>query len=215
MTEDDLFKRFRSKEWRRLRPTPGEDTMYEIFTDRARKVLQLANQEAHCFNHEYVGTEHILLGLIKEGYGVAANVLKNLDFDLRKARAEVERVVKPGTDAVSMGKLPLTPAAKKVIEYSIEEARALVHNYIGTEHLLLGLIREEGEVASEILKDCGLTPEIVRQEILDLLGHPNSGETPVGRKRADVLYDKIKDIIAKGEANHAEAIVQIKRLFLV
>ena len=99
--------------------------MYERFTDRARKVMQLANQEAQRFNHEYVGTEHVLLGLIKEGSGVAANVLKNLDVDLRKIRNEVEKIVQAGPDMVTMGKLPQTPRAKKVIEYAIEEARNL------------------------------------------------------------------------------------------
>src|SRR3954451_4607755 len=110
--------------------------MYERFTDRARKVMQLANQEAQRFNHEYIGTEHILLGLVKEGSGVAANVLKNLDIDLRKIRLEVQNIVQSGPDAV-LGKLPQTPRAKKVIEYAIEEARNLNHNYVGTEHLLL------------------------------------------------------------------------------
>src|SRR5437588_2026103 len=117
--------------------------MYERFTDRARKVMQLANQEAQRFNHEYIGTEHILLGLVKEGSGVAANVLKNLDIDLRRICLEVEKIVQAGPDMVTMGKLPQTPRAKKVIEYSIEEARNLNHNYVGTEHLLLGLLREQ------------------------------------------------------------------------
>src|SRR5476651_193829 len=93
--------------------------MFERFTDRARKVMQLANQEAQRFNHEYIGTEHILLGLVKEGTGVAANVLKNLDIDLRKIRLEVEKIVQAGPDMVTMGKLPQTPRAKKVIEYSM------------------------------------------------------------------------------------------------
>ena len=105
--------------------------MYERFTDRARKVMQLANQEAQRFNHEYVGTEHVLLGLVKEGSGVAANVLKNLDVDLRKIRVEVEKIVQSGPDMVTMGKLPQTPRAKKVIEYAIEEARNLNHNNVG------------------------------------------------------------------------------------
>ena len=122
--------------------------MYERFTDRARKVMQLANQEAQRFNHEYIGTEHVLLGLIKEGSGVAANVLKNLDVDLRKIRLEVEKLVQSGPEMVTMGKLPQTPRAKKVIEYSMEEARNLNHNYVGTEHILLGLLREQEGVAA-------------------------------------------------------------------
>jgi ATP-dependent Clp protease ATP-binding subunit ClpC len=155
--------------------------MYERFTDRARKVMQLANQEAQRFNHEYIGTEHVLLGLVKEGSGVAANVLKNLDVDLRKIRLEVERIVQPGAggDQVVMGRLPHTPRAKKVIEYSIEEARNLNHNYVGTEHLLLGLLREQEGVAAQVLMNLGLKLEDVREEVLNLLGHnpmPNENE---------------------------------------
>jgi ATP-dependent Clp protease ATP-binding subunit ClpC len=155
--------------------------MYERFTDRARKVMQLANQEAQRFNHEYIGTEHILLGLVKEGTGVAANVLKNLDIDLRKIRLEVEKIVQAGPDMVTMGKLPQTPRAKKVIEYSIEEARNLNHNYVGTEHLLLGLLREQEGVAAQVLMNLGLKLEDVREEVLNLLGHNmESGESTSG-----------------------------------
>jgi ATP-dependent Clp protease ATP-binding subunit ClpC len=145
--------------------------MYERFTDRARKVMQLANQEAQRFNHEYIGTEHILLGLVKEGSGVAANVLKNLDVDLRKIRLEVEKLVQSGPEMVTMGKLPQTPRAKKVIEYSMEEARNLNHNYVGTEHILLGLLREQEGVAAQVLMNLGLKLEEVREEVLNLLGH--------------------------------------------
>jgi ATP-dependent Clp protease ATP-binding subunit ClpC len=149
--------------------------MYERFTDRARKVMQLANQEAQRFNHEYIGTEHILLGLIKEGSGVAANVLKNLEVDLRKIRLEVEKLVQSGPDMVTMGKLPQTPRAKKVIEYSMEEARNLGHNYVGTEHILLGLLREQEGVAAQVLMNLGLKLEEVREEVLSLLGHGMEG----------------------------------------
>jgi len=159
--------------------------MYERFTDRARKVMQLANQEAQRFNHEYIGTEHVLLGLIKEGSGVAANVLKNLDVDLRKIRLEVEKLVQSGPDMVTMGKLPQTPRAKKVIEYSMEEARNLNHNYVGTEHILLGLLREQEGVAAQVLMNLGLKLEEVREEVLNLLGHGIEGNeggerTPAG-----------------------------------
>jgi len=158
--------------------------MYERFTDRARKVMQLANQEAQRFNHEYIGTEHVLLGLVKEGSGVAANVLKNLDIDLRKIRLEVEKIVQhgPGGEQVVMGRLPHTPRAKKVIEYSVEEARNLNHNYVGTEHLLLGLLREQEGVAAQVLMNLGLKLEDVREEVLNLLGHnmPNESESGGG-----------------------------------
>ena len=144
--------------------------MFERLTDRARKVMALANQEAQRLNHEYIGTEHILLGLVKEGSGVGANVLKNLDIDLRKVRLEVEKLVKSGPEMVTMGKLPQTPRAKKVIEYAIEEARNLNHNYVGTEHLLLGLLREHDGVAAQVLMNLGLKLEEVREEVLNLLG---------------------------------------------
>jgi len=150
--------------------------MFERFTDRARKVMALANQEAQRFNHEYIGTEHILLGLVKEGSGVGANVLKNLGVDLRKVRLEVEKLVKAGPEMVTMGKLPQTPRAKKVIEYAIDEARSLNHNYVGTEHLLLGLLREHDGVAAQVLRNLGLKLEEVREEVLNLLGASSEGD---------------------------------------
>jgi ATP-dependent Clp protease ATP-binding subunit ClpC len=149
--------------------------MYERFTDRARKVMQLANQEAHRFNHEYIGTEHILLGLVKEGSGVAANVLRNLDVDLRRIRNEVEKLVQSGPDMVTLGRLPHTPRAKKVLEYSMEEARNLNHNYVGTEHVLLGLLREQEGVAAQVLMNLSLKLDDVREEVLNLLGHGLEG----------------------------------------
>ncbi len=154
--------------------------MFERFTDRARKVMALANQEAQRFNHEYIGTEHILLGLVKEGSGVGANVLKNLGVDLRKVRLEVEKLVKSGPETVTMGKLPQTPRAKRVIEYAIEEARNLNHNYVGTEHLLLGLLREQDGVAAQVLMNLGLKLDDVREEVLNLLGAGMEAEEAAG-----------------------------------
>ena len=157
--------------------------MFERFTDRARKVMGLANKEAQRFNHEYIGTEHILLGLIKEGSGVAANVLRNLEIDLRKIRLEVEKIVQSGPDTVAMGKLPYTPRAKKVIELAFEEARSLGHNYVGTEHLLLGLLREQEGVAARVLINLGVRLDDVREEVLNLLGasfETEEGQGPEG-----------------------------------
>jgi ATP-dependent Clp protease ATP-binding subunit ClpC len=164
--------------------------MFERFTDRARKVMALANQEAQRFNHEYIGTEHILLGLVKEGSGVGANVLKNLDVDIKKLRLEVEKLVKSGPDMVSMGKLPHTPRAKKVIEFAIEEARSLNHNYIGTEHLLLGLLRETEGVAAQVLMNLGLKLEDVRQEVLNLLGAGVENSMPSLDMKMDPMASK-------------------------
>jgi len=144
--------------------------MFDRFTDRARKVMSFARQEAERLNHDYIGTEHILLGLVKEGSGVAANVLENLDVDLEKVRLEVEKLVKPAPDVVTMGNLPFTPRAKKVLEYAMDEARALDHNYVGTEHLLLGLLREQEGLAAQVLMNLHLKLEDVRNEVMEFLG---------------------------------------------
>lgn len=152
--------------------------MYERFTDRARKAMQLAGQEAQRFGHEYVGTEHVLIGLLAEGSGVAANVLKNLDVDLAKLRAEVQRLLRPGPDAVA-GTTSQTPLAKKVVEFAVEEARTLGHGYVGTEHLLLGLLRTEEGAAAKVLAGLGLKTCGVREEVLCLLGP--SAPPPAGR----------------------------------
>src|SRR5437899_1810947 len=201
--------------------------MFERFTDRARKVMALANQEAQRFNHEYIGTEHILLGLVKEGSGVGANVLKNLDGDLRKVRLEVKKLVKSGPDMVTMGKLPQTPRAKKVIEYAIEEARNLNHNYVGTEHLLLGLLREHDGVAAQVLMNLGLKLEEVREEVLNLLGARVESEEPQtqekqgskGKSKTPALDSFGRDLteLAKegqldpviGRKNEIERVIQI------
>jgi ATP-dependent Clp protease ATP-binding subunit ClpC len=163
--------------------------MFDRFTDRAKKVMNLARQEAQRFNHEYLGTEHILLGLVQEGSGVAANVLRQMTIDLNKIRSEVEKLVKTGPSMVTMGQLPFTPRAKKVLELSMEEASNLGHNYIGTEHLLLGLIKENEGIAAKVLTNLGVKLEDVREEVLEFLGAETSdeeeeetpAESPVGQ----------------------------------
>jgi ATP-dependent Clp protease ATP-binding subunit ClpC len=149
--------------------------MFDRFTDRAKKVMSFARQEAQKFNHEYIGTEHILLGLVQEGSGVAANVLKNMNIDLDKVRHEVEKIVKTGPSMVTMGQLPFTPRAKKVLELSMEEASQLNHNYIGTEHLLLGLIKESEGIAAQVLMNLGVKLDEVREEVLEFLGASDGG----------------------------------------
>jgi ATP-dependent Clp protease ATP-binding subunit ClpC len=144
--------------------------MYERFTDRARKVMQLANQEAIRFHDEYIGTVHVLLGLVEEGSGVAANVLKRLNVDPQKIRRKTESIAQPSpNNAVSTQ--PETQGASKVIAYAMEEARNLNHNYVGTEHLLLGLLRGKESVAVQVLMNFGLKLEDVRKEVLNLLGY--------------------------------------------
>ncbi len=140
--------------------------MYEKFTDRARKVMQLANQEARRLNHEYIGTEHILLGLLKEGLGVGANVLKNQRVDLERMRLEIEKIAQSGPDLVLGWEMLQTPRARKVIEYAIGEARSFNDKHVGTEHLLLGLLSEWEGVAAQVLMNFGLTLADARQELL-------------------------------------------------
>ena len=164
--------------------------MLERMTDRLRKVLALANQEAQRFNHEYIGTEHILLGLVKEGGGIGANALKELGIDLRRVRIEVEKLVKQGPEMVTMGKLPQTPRAKKSIEYAIEEARNLNQTYVGTEHMLMGLIREQDGVAAQVLMNLGVNLDSLREAILVLL-NPDSSTEP-GAHACSRPEDQIK-----------------------
>jgi ATP-dependent Clp protease ATP-binding subunit ClpC len=146
--------------------------MFERFTDRARRVLALAREEAKKFNHQYIGTEHLLLGLIIEGSGVAAHVLEQSGIELDKVRHEIEKMVQSGPDTVIVGHPPLTPRTKKVLELAWDEARGLQHNYIGTEHILLGLIRENEGIAAQVLLNLSLNLEDVREKIMDLLESP-------------------------------------------
>jgi len=153
------------------------------FTERVRKVLAMAREEAARLHHEYVGTEHILLGLIREGEGVAAAVLQNLSVDLEEVQQKIEETVKKGKAAQATGPdLPYTSRAKKVLELAMGEARELNHSYVGTEHLLLGLLREEKGIAAQVLTDAGVNLEAARAETLRLLGTemPQGGATPAG-----------------------------------
>src|SRR5262250_2502180 len=150
---------------------------FDKFTERARKVLSLAQEEAQRFNHNYIGTEHLLLGLVREGEGVAAQVLSTLGVELNKVRSAVEFIIGRG-DRIVLGEIGLTPRAKKVIELAVDEARRLNHHYIGTEHLLLGLVREGEGIAAGVLESMGLTLERVRQETIAVLSRAGSRQTP-------------------------------------
>ncbi|WP_448576815.1 ATP-dependent Clp protease ATP-binding subunit [Thermomicrobium sp.] len=141
---------------------------FEKFTERARKVLALAQEEARRFNHNYIGTEHLLLGLVREGEGVAARVLQSMGVQLPKVRSAVEFIIGRGESTV-VGEIGLTPRARKVIEYAVDEARRLGHHYIGTEHLLLGLVREGEGIAAGVLESLGVNLEKVRQQVLQVL----------------------------------------------
>jgi len=144
--------------------------MFNRFTERARKVIVYAKEEARRFNHDYIGTEHLLLGLVREGEGVAAAVLQKVGLDLETIRIEVEKLVQPGPQTQVLGDIPFTPRSKKALELSAEEARALGHNYIGTEHLLLGLVKEGEGMAYRVLLNLGLDLGKLRNEVMELLG---------------------------------------------
>ena len=142
--------------------------MFERFTDRARRVVVLAQEEARVLDHNYIGTEHILLGLIHEGEGVAARALESLGISLEAVRTQVQEMIGPGDEAPT-GHIPFTPRAKKVLELSLREALGLGHNYIGTEHILLGLIREGEGVAAKVLIKLGGNLDRVRQQVIQSL----------------------------------------------
>src|SRR4249919_3585575 len=164
-------------------PSPGgRYSVFERFTDRARRVVVLAQEEARLLNHNYIGTEHILLGLIHEGEGVAAKALESLGISLEAVRSQVEEIIGQGGSSPS-GHIPFTPRAKKVLELSLREALQLGHNYIGTEHILLGLIREGEGVAAQVLVKLGADLSRVRQQVIQLLSGyagPQGGKETAG-----------------------------------
>jgi ATP-dependent Clp protease ATP-binding subunit ClpC len=149
--------------------------LFERFTERARQVVVLAQDEARALKHNYIGTEHILLGLLREEEGLAARVLESLDITVEEVRAQVARIVGQG-DEVTTGQIPFTPRAKKVLDLALREALSLGHNYIGPEHILLGLVRENDGVGARILLDLDADAEKVRDEIIRML--PGSGSGP-------------------------------------
>ena len=155
--------------------------MFERFTDRARRVVVLAQEEARLLNHSYIGTEHILLGLIHEGEGVAAKALESLGISLEAVRSQVEEIIGQGGSSPS-GHIPFTPRAKKVLELSLREALQLGHNYIGTEHILLGLIREGEGVAAQVLVKLGADLSRVRQQVIQLLSGYQGPAGSTGRR---------------------------------
>src|SRR5687768_924183 len=190
-------------------PTHGERTFdpmdrFDKFTDRARKVLTLAQDEAQRFNHNYIGTEHLLLGLVREGEGVAARVLENMNVELAKVRTAVEFIIGRG-DRPVVGEVGLTPRAKRVIELAIDEARRLGHNYIGTEHLLLGLVREGEGIAAGVLESLGVNLDKVRHEVIRVLSQSSSAGPTTETKRAsktptvDQLGINLTDAVRAGK----------------
>ncbi len=166
--------------------------MFERFTERARQVVVLAQDEARALRHDYIGTEHILLGLLREEEGLGARALSSLDITVEAVRAQVVVIVGEGVDVVN-GQIPFTPRAKKVMELALREALSLGHNYMGTEHLLLGLIRENEGVGARILREFGADTEMLRNQIIRLLSGPVRRETPL-RAMSDDLRDALRAV---------------------
>src|SRR5438132_12300198 len=173
--------------------------MFERFTDRARRVVVLAQEEARMLNHNYIGTEHILLGLVHEGKGVAAKALESLGISLEAVRQQVEEIIGQGK-AAPTGHIPFTSRAKKALELSLPEALQLGHDYIGTEHILLGLIREGEGVGAQVLQVLGAGLEPTRQKVLQLLGEPGAEiieGLPPFSERAEPLPPFIREVERK------------------
>ncbi len=205
---------------------------YNRFSERAQRAILIAQEEAKRLNHDYVGTEHILLGLVSLNEGVAAQVLSNLGVDSKRVRAEIEKIVGTGDNIMQLGEIPFTPRAKKVLELGVEEAQKMGHTYVGTEHILLGLIREEEGVAARVLENLGVRLEVVREEVLNLLGetegkesqqgapsHPHAPSGPKTRSKTPTLDEFGRDLtqLAKeqkldpvvGRVNEIERVIQI------
>src|SRR5690348_10159600 len=185
---------------------------FDKFTERARKVLQLAQEEAQRFNHNYIGTEHLLLGLVREGEGVAAKVLGNLGVELNKVRSAVEFIIGRGDRTVA-GDIGLTPRAKKVIELSVDEARRLNHHYIGTEHLLLGLVREGEGIAAGVLESLGVSLDKVRSQVIYVLNqsaaYSQEGQgAPHGKSSKTPVIDQLgMDLTAAARAGKLDPVI--------
>ena len=197
--------------------------MFERFTERARKVVYLAQQEAARLGHNVVGTEHLLLGLVAEGEGVAAKALESLEIGLDRIRNEVEKIISTG-ETNPFGEIPFTPRAKRVLELAVDEGRQMGHNYVGTEHILLGLIREGEGVAAQVLKNLGADLERVRKEVISLLGggangFASSGHVKGGSSKTTTLNQFGRDLtelarVGKldpviGRENEIERVIQV------
>ncbi|MGH3109448.1 MAG: Clp protease N-terminal domain-containing protein, partial [Gaiellaceae bacterium] len=174
--------------------------MFERFTERARQVVVLAQDEARALKHNYIGTEHILLGLLREEEGLAARVLESLDITVEEVRAQVARIVGQG-DEVTTGQIPFTPRAKKVLELALREALSLGHNYIGTEHILLGLLREEEGLAARVLESLDITVEEVRAQVARIVGQGDevtTGQIPFTPRAKKVLELALREALSLG-----------------
>ncbi|MCU0639140.1 MAG: ATP-dependent Clp protease ATP-binding subunit [Candidatus Krumholzibacteria bacterium] len=185
--------------------------MNDKFTERVRKVIYLARDEANRLQHDYIGTEHLLLGIVREGEGIAARVLQKLDLDLEQIQQAIENLVKPTGGTLTLGEIPLTPRAKRVLELSVEEARLLGHSYVGTEHLLLGLIREGEGVAARVLLELGVDRKRVREEIMKILhqggGSSSSAKAMKAKSESPTLDQFGRDLTQLARDNKLDPII--------
>ncbi|HSG28505.1 MAG TPA: ATP-dependent Clp protease ATP-binding subunit [Candidatus Krumholzibacterium sp.] len=185
--------------------------MNDKFTERVRKVIYLARDEANRLQHDYIGTEHLLLGIVREGEGIAARVLQKLDLDMEQIQQAIENLVKPTGGTLTLGEIPLTPRAKRVLELSVEEARLLGHNYVGTEHLLLGLIREGEGVAARVLLELGVDRKRVREEIMKIIhqggGGGQSGKAMKAKSESPTLDQFGRDLTQLARDNKLDPII--------
>ncbi|MBN1621314.1 MAG: ATP-dependent Clp protease ATP-binding subunit [Endomicrobiales bacterium] len=198
--------------------------MSNRFTDRVQRVIIIAQEEAKRLNHDYVGTEHILLGLVALGEGVAAKVLYNLGIDLRKVRQEIEKIVGTGDNIMLLGEIPFTPRAKKVLELAVEEAQNLGHTYVGTEHLLLGLLREEEGIAARVLENLGIKIADVRTEVTSIIGDGNGAidskqHTTKGKTKTPTLDEFGRNLTALAKEGRLDPVIgrteEIERLIQI
>lgn len=181
--------------------------MLQRFTERARKVMGFANQQAQHSHHEYIGPEHLLLGIVEEGNGIAASILKELDVDLTLLRKEIEQLTPPGADSAVIAKLPQTPQLKKVLDHAVEQARKMHHNYVGTEHLLLGLLLEPDTIAAQALAHFNVDLARAEREMTNLLSpeaaEPTDTSSQLIRRAVECLLRAKEVAVAEGNAARA------------
>ena len=181
--------------------------MFQKFTPRAKKVINIASEEAKRLHHDYIGTEHLLLGIVNETSGVAAAVLESLNIDLNMVKLEIENMVPPGSDTITIGEIPFTTQAKKALEYAHEEAGKLGHNYIGTEHMLLGLIRESEGIAARVLASLGVDLQKAQEMAINLLGGRFPKEPRVRKTKTPAIDSFGRDLTQMARESKLDPVI--------
>ena len=183
--------------------------MFKRFTERARRVIILAREEAELYRHEYLGTEHILQGVIKDGGGIAVAIVQKSGVDLAQLKKELEKSLPRSSNSLIIGDIPFTSRAKKVLEFAVEEARSLNHNYIGTEHLLLGLLKEKEGVACRVLNSFGMFFDDVREKIVEMFKEPTEANREVGK--TPTLDEYTRDLTKKALDGNLDPIIGLAK----